>query len=461
MKSYQDLYHRAKSFFTSPFGFHLIALFFISLAIYVRSLPYEFFIFDDDFHLLSNQRIQTNALSGLAWLWSHSMMPVTYSVWALIGHAFNFTGPLPFRVLSVGLHIANCGLIYAFLTNFFSYFWKERRSEGALRTAAFFGAVLFAVHPVHVENVAWISATKDLLSTFFFLLALNKYWKERISSSSNLQGNLTIFFLIFLAVLSKPSALVAPLLLIVLDFFVFRFSLKRLTKIYGLFIVLSLLGFLNLQQVLPKENIEFSPSWPWRFIVALNAFKFNFYKLVIPFNYYFDYGYSAAKIIQAAQTSWLNIVVDLGFFVVLVGITCIFIKRKYNRVFVIAFWAFLILSLPSLGFIPFGFQTISTVADRFLYLPSLAAAILLGNIYLNYESKKTQYLVFLALLVFGGVAYRQVGYWKDSITFLEYSIEQNPSSYYMRIALAQAYENDGQLDRARRTRTNAEAFRWQ
>lgn len=461
MKSYQSIYHRAKSFFASPFGFQLIAILFIVLAVYIKSLPYDFFVFDDDFHVLSNQRIQKNALSGLAWIWSHSMMPVTYSAWSLIGQLSSFKDPLPFRMLSVGLHVANCWLLYVFLNNFFTYFWKDVRSRGAIQKAAFFGAALFAVHPVHVESVAWVSATKDLLCTFFFLIALSYYWKNRTSAMApSLESTVVTFFLITLSALSKPTGLATPLLLIALDFIVFRYTIKRIAQIYGVFIAFCFLGFLNLKYLIPPSTIEFSPSWPWRFVVALNTFKINFYKLIIPFNYYFDYGYSTIRIIKNAQLSSISILVDLAFFTVLTGLACVFIKRQHNKVFFLSFVFLLVLSVPSLGLIPFSFQTISTVADRFLYLPSIAAAILLGNIFLNYESlKKFTVGIYLALFLIGGIAYHQTSYWKNSITLLEYSLKQNPGSYYMRIALAQAYENDGQLEKADQLRATAGIYK--
>ncbi|MFM6929767.1 MAG: hypothetical protein ACKOX6_14960 [Bdellovibrio sp.] len=461
MKSYQSIYHRAKSFFVSPLGFPLSAILFIVLAVYIQSLAYGFFVFDDDFHLLSNQRIQNNVLSGLAWIWSHSMMPVTYTVWSLVGQLNNFTNPIPFRMLSIGLHIANCGILYVFLTNFFSYFWKDVRSQAAIQKAAFFGAVLFAVHPVHVENVVWVSATKDLLSTFFFLNALNYYWKDRNSSAApSFEKTVVTFFLISLAALSKPTALATPLLLIVLDLIVFRYTIKRLALIYGVFVACCFLGFLNLKYLIPPSTIEFSPSWPWRFVVALNAFKVNFYKLIIPFNYYFDYGYSTIKIIKNAQLSNISIAIDLAFFVVLTGLAWAYLKRQHNKVFFLAFVFLLVLSIPSLGLIPFSFQTISTVADRFLYLPSIAVAILLGNIFLNYESlKKFTIGLYVVLFLVAGVAYHQVQYWENSITLLEYSLKQNPGSYYMRIALAQAYENDGQVEKADQLRATAHIYK--
>ena len=389
------------------------------------------------------------------------MMPVTNSVWSLIGQLGSFMNPFPFRVVSIGLHVANCWLLYIFLNNFFTYFWKNVRSSSAIQKAAFFGAALFAIHPVHVENVAWISATKDLLSTFFFLIALNYYWKSRASSAApSLQNTVVTFFLITLSALSKPTGLATPLLLIVLDFIVFRYPLKRIAQIYGVFIAFCFLGFLNLKYLIPPSTIEFSPSLPWRLVVASNTFKINFYKLIIPFDYYFDYGYSIIKIIKNAQISNISIVVDLVFFVVLTGLACVFMKRQHNKVFFLSFVFLLVLSIPSLGFIPFGFQKISTVADRFLYLPSIAAAILLGNIFLNYASaKKFAVGIYVALFLIGGIAYHQTSYWKNSVTLLEYSLKQNPGSYYMRIALAQAYENDGQLEKADQLRATAEIYR--
>jgi len=167
--------------------------------------------------------------------------------------------PHSYLILNLLLHLLNVVLVFVFI-----YSISHRQT-----LVAFFTALIFGIHPMHVESVAWISERKDLLYTLFYLLALMQYW-QFLQSRKPL--HLWLCFLLFVfSLLSKPAAIVLPLVLFLMDYWQQR-SISRqvvLEKIpFALIAALFAIITLKLQSVTAMTSLDLYPFW---FVCFLEA----------------------------------------------------------------------------------------------------------------------------------------------------------------------------------------------
>jgi len=188
-----------------PVGWMLALLAFTG-ALFSPILGNEFTNWDDPFYVLDNPLLRGPDVKGIF------TRPVVsnYHPLTVLSLALNYrlSGLSPFSYFLVNglLHVANTGLVF-----YFSWLLSERR-----RWVALFVGTVFAVHPLHVESVAWISERKDVLYTFFYLLGLIAYWRYVSEGRRSEYGWTLVWFAASL--LSKPAAVAFPLTLLVLDY---------------------------------------------------------------------------------------------------------------------------------------------------------------------------------------------------------------------------------------------------
>src|SRR5215203_314134 len=197
-------------------------------------LSNEFTNWDDEFYVLNNQLLRGPDWKGI---FSQPVLG-NYHPLTILSYAFNFSisGLDPFSYLLVNylFHIVNTLLVFYFIWNI----------SGKNKVIAAFVALAFGIHPMHVESVAWVAERKDVLYTFFFLLSLIQYW---IFLTNAKNKNLLFCFLFFvLSLLSKPAAIVLPLVLFLLDYWygqslkkniVFKIPFFALSIIFGIITV--------------------------------------------------------------------------------------------------------------------------------------------------------------------------------------------------------------------------------
>lgn len=169
--------------------------------------------YDDTLYVTQNGHVRSGLTTqGLVWAWTthhaHNWHPLTWLSLMLDAQVFGLRA-WGYHLTNVVLHVANTLLLFFFL----------RRTTGVVwRSAVVAG--LFALHPLHVESVAWVSARKDLLSTFFGLVALLGY--ARYASAPGLGRYLTVMLALALSLLAKPMLVTLPCLLLVLDYWPLR-----------------------------------------------------------------------------------------------------------------------------------------------------------------------------------------------------------------------------------------------
>src|SRR5688500_12214827 len=186
----------------------VITLLVATFAAYWRVHDFEFVDFDDKNYLLLEPRVQ----DGLTWrnaVWAFTGVhfsnwhPVTTLVY-LIEHEFFGLEAGHYHTVNLVLHAANGALLFAVLRLLTGATWRSG-----------FVAGLFALHPLHVESVAWVSELKDVLSTFFWLLTMLAYAMYARTGSRRSYALVVIFLL--LGLLSKPMVVTLPFVLLLLD----------------------------------------------------------------------------------------------------------------------------------------------------------------------------------------------------------------------------------------------------
>jgi tetratricopeptide (TPR) repeat protein len=318
--------------------------------------------------------------------------------------------------------------------------------KSILITAATTG-LLFGLHPIHVESVAWVSERKDLLCAAFFLLSIMVYMRY-ITPLSRSRGSYVLSLVFFsLALMSKPMAVSLPFVLLILDWYPFEriksvrtFMSAVVEKLpfFALTLVSSVLTVMAQKSggaILSVEEIPLSirvltsakslVGYLWKMIMPLNLVPFYPYPKDVSF---FSAGYLFAVILVA-------------------GITILaFIAVKKQKLW-LSVWSYYVITLiPVLGIIQVGSQA---MADRYAYLPGIGLFFLIGlaaawayrKINMSTKQRFSINLFGFAAVIFllismSYMTIRQEGIWKNSMALWNYVIDKEPRTYF-------AYNNRG------------------
>jgi hypothetical protein len=453
----------------------------IAFAVYLPSLRNSFVEWDDSTYVIDNPFIRSLDITlfkraffefyasnwhPLTWI-SHAL---DYAVWGL--------NPLGHHLTNSILHAMNVFAVVVLSTRIIRAH-KEGKHAGAsafldeqgILIAGGVTGLLFGLHPVHVESVAWVAERKDLLCALFFLLSIMTYTrymdvitnegdhKDSLSYVVNRQYLASLGFFA-LALLSKPMAVSLPFVLLILDWYPYKRVLSLKTGLAALvhklpFIVLSLLS--SVVTILAQKSSGAIASvaaipLPTRLLVAAHSIMAYIGKMLLPTNLVPYYPY------PEHVTAWSSeYLVPL---VLLVGITAVCVMIAKRQKAWLSVWAYYVLTLvPVLGIIQVGGQA---MADRYTYLPSLGPFLIMGvvaagsfrwmNALVRWKRVATGIGLAIAILLFGYLSYgtfKQVRIWRSSIDLWNYVIQKVPEEvpliYYSR---GITFKKMGQKDRA-------------
>lgn len=261
----------------------------ITFVIYIPSLKNGFVNFDDYLYVYENPNIQKIDLKFFKWIFTaeanttwHPLtllsIAVDYSIWGL--------NPFGYHLINVVFHAINTVLVFLLFIRL-----STVRGEISIIPAAI-ASLLFGIHPLHVESVAWISERKDVLCAFFYLLSIFIYLKYISTKRKKFFYYTLCLFFFILALMSKPMAVTLPVVILILDFY----PLERLNKMKdALPLLIEKIPFLILSLILSIITINFHqtdrvlktleqyPLIP-RILVALSAYIFYLIKMVFPYN---------------------------------------------------------------------------------------------------------------------------------------------------------------------------------
>lgn len=193
-----------------------LLLFSIAFLTYLPSLQ-NGFVWDDEKYILENTPIHSLNTQTLRWMFtsSHSSNwhPLTWFSHAL-DYAFWGPNPRNHHLINTIFHGLNTSLVFFLMVSILSLAKSDSIKSSQLLVAGTVTSLFFALHPIHVESVAWVAERKDLLCAFFFLLSLLSYlsYTSCAPQQRKTQFTLTLVFFI-LALMSKPMAVSLPLIL--------------------------------------------------------------------------------------------------------------------------------------------------------------------------------------------------------------------------------------------------------
>ncbi len=416
-----------------------------------RGVGNHVYVYDDVVNVANNPYLYPFTWENLEHFWTEPYanlyVPVTYSVLAVEAQFAAEqleTGrvaldPSVFHYGNLTLHVANVLLVLVLL-----------RAVIGQTLPAMAGALLFAMHPLQAETVNWITETKGLLAAMFGVLAVWQYWlfaagnlhplssKPCSGSISSRQSrrwlHYTFATLAFsLALLSKPSAVAVPLVVLVLDAGLLRRGFLATMVPTAVWFCLALAAVVVTRGEQSLSEIHNVAPLVTRPMIAGDALAFYLYKLAVPWWLCVDYGRQPSHVLGHwwGYATWL-IPVVLG------GALLLLAERRKWLVFAAVFLAGVV---PVLGFVPFGFQNISTVADRYAYFAMLGPALALAWVVERYDRPAILGATVAVLAVYGGISSLQTQYWRDSRTLFEHVLQVNQRSITANLWLGNLVNN--------------------
>jgi len=353
---------------------------------------------DDEYYVVQNTLLRGPDWAGI---FTQPIVsnyhPVTILTLAL-NYSMTQLDPFSYLILNLLLHLINTGLVFYFI-------WLI---SGKKVWVTAFTAIVFGIHPMHVESVAWISERKDVLYTLFFLLSLIQYWRYLGTSKKK---NLIFCFLFFaLSLLSKPAAIVLPFVLVLLDYWHGRPIAKKslLEKIPFLFLsIVFAIVTVKIQSKTAIAGLEFYPLWS-RFFFATYTSMTYIIRFFVP--------YPLSTFHPFPLTKSLGWPIMLSPLFILALLALVWLKRK-NKLIVFSFFFLMINLALVLQIISIGG---TLVAERYTYVPYIGMAFLIGMILDKYSTSTNRPLVWgipaVVLLVFGVITFQRTKVWKDSDT---------------------------------------------
>ena len=432
-------------------GFCFLIAVFIAI-LYFNSLGNQFTNWDDGM-IYQNPSIRNLNWEGIKKIFTlesgNTYQPIRMLSYAIDYRFWKFN-PVGYHITNILFYVLTCIMVYSTLF-YLSMNLREKVSRDSHRRVAFFGSLLFAAHPVHVEAVTWLAARKEVLQGFFFFSAFYLYLRGKDTEGRKRFICFAFVFLSFLfAVLSKPSSVVFPGVILVYELATRREGLKGFLRKHWVFLISCLVISGVFTFILFKVMVEAGGIKPYRggtfasnLLVCVYAFLQNIKLLTSTINYSAAYSFSVSMPVFCLRNVIL-IVTTLSLFAL--GVLSL---RRAKIIFFCIFF-FLVTLLPFLNIIP-----ISTLkADRYVFIASFSYAFLWGVVFDRfhaYQHKKfsegffklLSITVFLFLLAcYSFMTIRQNKIWENSYTLWADAVEKHPQSNTANALMGVVYMED-------------------
>src|SRR2546421_6704705 len=422
------------------------ALIAITWAVFGQTLGHEFVNFDDPIYVSENDQVHGGlSWHGVAWAFthihSHNWHPLTTMSHMLDCQLFGLK-PGAHHFVNVLLHSATAVLLFFLLAQMTG----SPSRTGTIWPSAFVAAI-FAIHPLHVESVAWISERKDVLSGFFFVLTLLAYFYY--TRKPNTVRYVTMSILFACGLMAKPMLVTLPLILLLLDYWPLeRFSRSSTARLLVEKIPLAILSIASAAATMVVQNegvglvrLEVLPL-SWRITNALAAYLVYIWQMIWPANLALAYHHPGKlPIWEVAGAAALLGAVMLG----------VFALRKRSPYLLVGWCWYLIMLLPVIGLVQVGGQA---HADRYTYLPQIGLYIAAtwGIVDLcKFRHYPAPILGAAAAIIIIALAVRaadQVRYWHDSERLWRHTLAVTTENDVAHLALGQLLVDQKRLDDA-------------
>lgn len=406
----------------------------IVLAGYWRAGSLGFTRFDDDIYITHNNRVRDGlTFRGVIWAFTtghaSNWHPLTWlshqADWELFGE-----NPRGHHLENVLLHIANTLLLFLLLSRMTGFVWRSA-----------FVAALFAIHPLHVESVAWVVERKDVLSTLFWMLTTLAY--VGYVREPNRRRYLLVVLLYALGLMAKPMLVSLPLVFMMLDWWplqrrqhfasdrsstaaFFRASAIEKLPLFALAAASCVITFIVQREGGAMKSLDVIPAGQ-RIANALTAYVGYILKMIWP---------SGLAAFYPHPGNTLPVWKVVCSAIVLVLVTAGAVVGGRQKPYLTAGWLWYVVTLiPVIGIVQVGNQA---MADRYTYIPLIGLFLIIAFGIPDLLSSLGSRFVWLSselrarLLAISAVAvivvltictYIQVGYWRDTITLFRRALD--------------------------------------
>ncbi len=391
-----------------------VALVAAVVAVYWPVYKFEFVSYDDESYVINNDNIKTGFnFDNIRWAFTTGHVgnwhPLT---WLSLTMDYQL-----FKIWAGGFHLVN---VLYHIINVLLLFYLLKYLTNAIWPSAFIAAA-FALHPLHVESVAWVAERKDVLSTMFWLLTMLAYAK--FAKNKNIKWYLSAIVLFVLGLMSKPMLVTLPFVLLLMDYWPLERKFNKYLLIEKIpFFILSFVScvvtFLVQQKSGAVADIE-KISLKLRLYNVIVSYAVYIWKMIWPAEF---------AILYPFPIGGISPIKVAGCALLLVLITLLVIRFGKRHKFLPVGWLWYVGTLvPVIGLVQVGSQA---YADRYTYIPLIGIFVIMTFISIQYLSKRNcVFLSMLLLVCWAVVSGRQVRYWQNSITLYERTLSVTKYNY--------------------------------
>jgi protein O-mannosyl-transferase len=436
-----------------------LALTFATTAVFYEVYTYDFVNYDDQIYVYGNPNIQAGmTLKAVKWAFSTISCASIWHPLTWLSHILDWQlyGPHAggHHLTNLIFHVANTLLIFLVLKKMTNAIWQSA-----------FVAALFALHPLHVESVAWVSERKDVLSTFFWLLTMCAYL--RYVKQPNTARYLLTLLIFALGLMAKSMLVTLPFVLLLLDYWPLnRFSPGRkksdakhsltylLVEKVPLFVMVfasCIVTFIAQERGGVVKNLA-GLALKFRICNALISYVKYICKMFRPARLAFFYPHPGENV------SILYAVISA---VLLLAVTILVLRFAKNHRYLVTGWFWYLGTLvPVIGLVQVGDQA---MADRYSYITLTGLFIIIAwglpDLLANWPHRKTVLRVssLLVLTALAVCSYFQQRYWRDSMALCQHALKVTDDNYQAHFGMTEMLLKQGRLEEA--VRHNTEAVR--
>jgi tetratricopeptide (TPR) repeat protein len=411
------------------------------LGCFYPVLRHEFVNFDDPSYVIDNPHVTTGlSTANLRWAWTSSYFSIWHPLtWIsyMFDHEIHGLNPRGFHATNLALHIANAVLLFLWLVRVTNSTWPSALAAG-----------LFALHPLQVEPVAWVSSRKDVLSTLLLILALWAY--AAYVRQPKWHRYLAVLVLFVLGLSAKSMLVTLPVLMLVLDYWPFqrvdRATWRRLVweklPLLALSLLVSVLTYAIMRGAGGVTSARSNSLADQVTNVALGYGEY-LAKALWPVRLAPFYPRSDAPAELAPRLAAIAVLVAIST-------VALYLTRRLPALIVGWLW-FLVSLVPVIGIVQIGGHR---MADRYAYVPSIGLSIVLAwcaaEIVARFRVPRAAAgACFVTLLAVLGIAsWFQVRHWRNSVTLFEHTLKVTRGNYLAHANLGSARFDQGNLSEA-------------
>jgi protein O-mannosyl-transferase len=434
-----------------------LVLLIVTLAAYYPVRYHPFFGLDDPIYLTQNPRVLGPLnWETVKWAFTHQYClnydPITFLAHSINVRLFHLDATRHHDV-NVALHILNVVLL----------FWLLKRCTGYVGRS-FMVAALFALHPINVENVAWIAELKTLLSTTFFFLALAAYWDYAVRPTR--RGMVVVGFLYALGLLAKPQVITLPFVLLLWDYWPLRRMFasdpdasrgtiareatapRQLSALITEKIPLFIIAACDAVVTLLAEHKAAPKDWPYTFSIrvgnAILSYSRYLGKAFWPLHLSYLYPHPGFSL------RWRLVWASLCL---LFALSALAIRQRRRRYIAVGWFWFLGTMVPMIGLVQID---LPAFADRWAYTSFIGIYVIVCWSAAEWAEghRLRQWPVrgagVVALILLALLTRHQIGFWKDDLTVWSHSVEVNHRNWRAEAMVGNILESHGQQEAALR-----------